>query len=234
MPKHHNERMAMNVKTKRQWTMLGSMAALSFGLATGLQAQEAEGKVKIGGAESKATVNVDKDKDRDRNLDQTDRHLDRSERKTGISKFNKASGLIGMNVHNSQGENLGEIKDLVLDLHSGKVSYAVLSVGGFLGIGDKFIAVPPSVFTMGADDKLVLNADKAKLQQAPGFAKNNWPDVENPSWGAFWGVNERGSIKGDVDVRTDKYQNRDRDRDLNRDRNLDRNRNLDRDATPKP
>jgi len=100
-----------------------------------------------------------------------------------VGKANKASGLIGMDVRNLQNEKLGEIKDLVLDLSSGKISYAVLSVGGFLGIGDKYVAVPPGAFQAGPEQNtLVLNADKAKIQNAPGFAKTSWPEVNSSTW----------------------------------------------------
>jgi hypothetical protein len=96
---------------------------------------------------------------------------------------NKASSLIGMNVRNLQNEKLGDIKDVVLDLPSGKIGYVVLSVGGFLGIGDKYIAVPPNALTI-SDDRasLLLNADKAKVENAPGFAKNDWPGLNHPDW----------------------------------------------------
>jgi len=98
-----------------------------------------------------------------------------------LTKANRASSLIGMDVRNSQGEKLGDIKDLAVDLHSGKIAYAVLSVGGFLGIGEKYVAVPPSEFQLGPEGKeLTLNADKARIQGAPGFARNNWPDLN--SW----------------------------------------------------
>jgi len=98
-----------------------------------------------------------------------------------LLKANKASGLIGMDVRNQQNEKLGDIKDLAVDLHTGKIAYAVMSVGGFLGIGERYIAVPPSEFSMTPDGKdLVLNADKARIQGAPGFAHNNWPDLN--SW----------------------------------------------------
>lgn len=98
-----------------------------------------------------------------------------------LTKANKASGLIGMDVRNQQNEKLGDIKDLAVDLHTGKIAYAVLSVGGFLGVGDRYIAVPPSEFSLSPDGKeLILNADKARVQGAPGFAKNNWPDLN--SW----------------------------------------------------
>jgi sporulation protein YlmC with PRC-barrel domain len=107
------------------------------------------------------------------------------------AKFNKASGLIGMDVRNQSGEQLGHIKDIVIDLRSEKVSYAVMSTApkALLGINEKLLAVPLNAFTVSSDEKhLVLNADKAKVEAAAGFDKNNWPAVNNPTWGAepFW------------------------------------------------
>lgn len=105
-----------------------------------------------------------------------------------VSKANKASSLVGMEVRNTQNEKLGEIKDLAIDLPSGKIAYAVLSVGGFLGIGDKYVAVPPSAFHVAPDEHtIVLDADKAKVQNAPGFAKNDWPDVKaDNTFSSYW------------------------------------------------
>jgi sporulation protein YlmC with PRC-barrel domain len=89
----------------------------------------------------------------------------------------RASKVIGKNVENTQGENLGEIKDLIVDVGNQRVHYAVLSFGGALGVGDKLFAYPISTFKTQADgDKLVLNVDKDKLKNAPGFDKDKWPD----------------------------------------------------------
>jgi sporulation protein YlmC with PRC-barrel domain len=89
----------------------------------------------------------------------------------------RASKLIGKNVENAQGENLGEIKDLIVDVGNQRVHYAVLEAGGTLGIGDKLFAYPVSAFKPQADsDKLVLNVDKDRLKNAPGFDKDKWPD----------------------------------------------------------
>jgi sporulation protein YlmC with PRC-barrel domain len=89
----------------------------------------------------------------------------------------RASKIIGKNVENAQGENLGEIKDLIVDIGGQRVHYAVLSFGGALGLGDKLFAYPISTFKTRADgDKLVLNVDKDKLKNAPGFDKDKWPD----------------------------------------------------------
>lgn len=97
----------------------------------------------------------------------------------------KASGLIGKEVKNRQGDTLGQIKDVVIDLESGTVSYVVLSTGGFLGVGDKMVAVPPGAFEiMEIQDGIVLNTDRESLRNARGLARNDWPDVRNPSWGA--------------------------------------------------
>ena len=107
------------------------------------------------------------------------------------AKYNKASGFIGMDVRNQNGEQLGHIKDLVLDLKTEKVSYAVMSTApkALLGVNEKLLAVPLNAFTISSDEKhLVLNADKAKVEAAAGFDKNNWPNINNRSWGAeaFW------------------------------------------------
>lgn len=95
-----------------------------------------------------------------------------------------ASTLIGDKVMNSQGEQLGTLKEIMLDVESGHVAYAVLDFGGFLGMGDKFFAVPWQAFSVDETNrKLVLNVDKETLQQAEGFDKNDWPDTRNPEWG---------------------------------------------------
>jgi sporulation protein YlmC with PRC-barrel domain len=89
----------------------------------------------------------------------------------------RASKIIGKNVENAQGENLGEVKDLIVDLRNQRIHYAVLGFGGALGLGDKLFAYPISSFKQGGDnDKLVLNVDKEKLKSAPGFDKDKWPD----------------------------------------------------------
>ena len=103
------------------------------------------------------------------------------------TKVNKASGIIGMDVRNQNGEHLGHIKDLVIDWKKEQVSYAVISTGAkvLLDINEKLLAVPLSALTADPDQKhLILNADKAKVAAATGFDANNWPSVSNPSWGA--------------------------------------------------
>ena len=90
----------------------------------------------------------------------------------------KASDLIGMNVHGTDGKKLGDIKDLVIDPEEGSVEYAVLEFGGFAGIGDKYFAVPWEALQLDqTNKKLSLDVHKKDLKNAPGFDKNNWPDL---------------------------------------------------------
>ncbi|MDX1524064.1 MAG: PRC-barrel domain-containing protein [Anaerolineae bacterium] len=96
-----------------------------------------------------------------------------------------ASTISGDNVKNSQGEDLGHIEDLMIDLASGRVSYAVLSFGGFLGMGNKLFAIPWQAFSLDAENKeFILNVSKEKLENAPGFDKDHWPNMADREWGS--------------------------------------------------
>jgi sporulation protein YlmC with PRC-barrel domain len=94
-----------------------------------------------------------------------------------------ATTLVNDGVVNRQGEKLGKIEDLMVDLNSGRIAYAVLSYGGFLGLGDKLFAIPWDALTVDtSNERFVLNVDKDTLKNAPGFDKNNWPDMTY-EWG---------------------------------------------------
>ena len=94
------------------------------------------------------------------------------------------SSLKGDRVVNYKGEDLGKIEEIMIDLDRGRVAYAVLSFGGFLGLGDKLFAIPWQAITVDTVKKqLILNADKALLEKAPGFDKDNWPDMADLSLG---------------------------------------------------
>ena len=96
-----------------------------------------------------------------------------------------ADTLIGNDVYNHQDEDLGDIKKIMLDVPNGKIAYAVLSFGGFLGIADKLFAVPWSTLKLDAVNKrFQLDVAKARLESAPGFDKDDWPDMADPTWQA--------------------------------------------------
>ena len=105
-----------------------------------------------------------------------------------------ADTLIGDGVVNAAEENLGDIKEIMLDMHTGQVAYAVLSFGGFLGIGEKLFAVPWSALHLDTvNERFVLNVDKARLKNAPGFDPGAWPDMSDVTWAkqihTFYGTN---------------------------------------------
>lgn len=109
----------------------------------------------------------------------------------GSSEYNRtrrvlsSSTLEGDSVRNSAGEDLGKIEEIMIDIPTGRVAYAVLSFGGFLGIGNKLFAVPWEALTVDEEaHQFILNVDRQTLENAPGFDKDNWPDMADPSWGA--------------------------------------------------
>jgi len=96
-----------------------------------------------------------------------------------------ASTLAGDSVRNSAGEDLGTVDEIMIDIPSGRVAYAVLSFGGVLGMGNKLFAVPWSALEVDEDEKcFILDVDEKTLEGAPGFDKDNWPDMADPDWGA--------------------------------------------------
>ena len=89
-----------------------------------------------------------------------------------------ATTVIGDKVVNPQGESLGKIEEVMLDVHDDRIAYAVMSFGGFLGLGDKLFAVPWAALKLDAENhQFILDESKERLQNAPGFDKNNWPDM---------------------------------------------------------
>ena len=96
-----------------------------------------------------------------------------------------ASKIIGEAVINRKNEDLGKIHELVIDAKEGRLAYAVLSFGGFMGMGNKLFALPWKAFEFATtENKLILNVDKEKLKAAPGFDKDSkWPDFADRTWG---------------------------------------------------
>lgn len=96
-----------------------------------------------------------------------------------------ASKIIGESVANREGEDLGKIHELILDARAGRVAYAVLSFGGFMGMGTKLFAMPWQAFQLSeTDEKLILNVDRKTLEGAPGFDQEAaWPDFADRKWG---------------------------------------------------
>lgn len=94
-----------------------------------------------------------------------------------------ANTLLGNGVYNQQGEDLGDIREIMIDMATGRVAYAVLSFGGVLGLGDKLFAVPWAALTLDTEAKrFMLNASKDALKDAPGFDEDHWPSMSDKTW----------------------------------------------------
>jgi sporulation protein YlmC with PRC-barrel domain len=96
-----------------------------------------------------------------------------------------ATTMVGSKIVNRTGEQLGSLKELVIDLEEGRIAYAVLSFGGFMSMGDKLFAIPWEALLLNAKDRtFILDVEKEVLQEAPGFDKDHWPD--NAQYEAGW------------------------------------------------
>lgn len=101
----------------------------------------------------------------------------------GSGNLLSSSTLSGDKVVDSIGQKLGSIEDLMIDVDQGNIAYAVLSVGGLFGMGDRLFAIPWSALRVDTKNKqLVLNVNKDQLEKAPGFDKDNWPDFADRAW----------------------------------------------------
>jgi sporulation protein YlmC with PRC-barrel domain len=97
------------------------------------------------------------------------------------------SRIIDRRVTNPESENLGKIEELVVDLESGRIVYAVLSFGGLWGLGEKLFAIPWEAFRLipgeAAIETFVLEGiTREKLENAPWFDRDSWPNMSDPEW----------------------------------------------------
>ncbi len=96
-----------------------------------------------------------------------------------------ASTIDGDHVLSAEGEQVGKLKEIMLDVQSGRIAYAVMASGGVLGIGEKLLAIPWHALTLDTTRKcFVLNVTSAQVNDAPGFDKEHWPAMADPAWAA--------------------------------------------------
>jgi sporulation protein YlmC with PRC-barrel domain len=110
--------------------------------------------------------------------------ISRDDMRDGVVRVLSARVLTGDRVRNQAGQDLGKVEEIMLDVPGGKIAYAVLSFGGILGIGDKLFAVPWSALRLDNEKhEFILEASREALEKAPGFDKNNWPDMADAAFG---------------------------------------------------
>jgi sporulation protein YlmC with PRC-barrel domain len=101
------------------------------------------------------------------------------------SKVLFTSRVLGAQVKNLAGEELGKIEELIIDPKARFIAYAILSFGGFLGLGEQLFAIPWCALTLpDGDSTFILNVEKEVFEDAPGFNQDNWPDMGDRRWGA--------------------------------------------------
>jgi sporulation protein YlmC with PRC-barrel domain len=110
---------------------------------------------------------------------------------TAVRGAVRASELLGYDVQNFEGEDLGSIQDAMISLQDGCIDYMILSFGGILGLGDSQFLIPWRALTVDPDDeRVVLNVEPEVLNDAPRFDVDNLPDFHTPDWDidarTFW------------------------------------------------
>jgi sporulation protein YlmC with PRC-barrel domain len=107
------------------------------------------------------------------------------------------TSIIGDKVSNPAGQPLGKIMDMMLNIADGRIEYVIVEFGGFLGINQKYFAVPFQALSLdGESHVFILDQSKEMLEIAPGFDKDHWPDTNSHtkpestvSYGGFMGAN---------------------------------------------
>jgi sporulation protein YlmC with PRC-barrel domain len=109
-----------------------------------------------------------------------------------------ASSIVGDSVENPEGEKLGNIENLMINVKTGQVEYAVMEFGAFLGIGGKLFAIPFTELKVIPEKRaFLLDRDKAFLERLPGFDKTHWPDTNNRYYddvNMYWRISSRAFI----------------------------------------
>lgn len=123
----------------------------------------------------------------------TERIQSDSPDKTRFPRLFRARTFLGDEVYNQREDRLGILKEFMFDLQSGKICYAVMSSGGFLGVGEKLFAIPWRALTLDAENAcFVLDIAEERLMNSPGFDKRHWPDMGDAAWvndiDTFYGI----------------------------------------------
>lgn len=100
------------------------------------------------------------------------------------SRLISSEKVTGSTVENTNGDKLGHIEEIMIDKISGRVGYAVLNYGSFLGMGGKLFALPWDTLKYDtARDAYVIGIPEEQLKNAPSFDSATWPDMGDPTWG---------------------------------------------------
>lgn len=111
---------------------------------------------------------------------------EQAEKQAEEGRLFKVEELVGAQIRNPAGEDLGEIEEMVVDANSGAIRYAVVSYGGFFDLGDELFAVPLQAMKLSRNEDgeafYVVDIDKERLETAQGFSDDNWPNFADRSF----------------------------------------------------
>jgi hypothetical protein len=100
------------------------------------------------------------------------------------SRLISTEKVSGTKVENTKGDNLGHIEEIMIDKVSGRVGYAVLNYGSFLGLGGKLFALPWDILKYDTGrDAYVIGIPVERLKNAPSFDAHSWPDMDDRDFG---------------------------------------------------
>lgn len=187
--------------------------ALGIGAFCSAGALQAADTGTSGGAATEQRSSVQHDQDRDQHqqhkADKDRTHAGHMGAKKDVL-VRRLDKISSGDVYDNKGEKVGNIKEIVVDTGRGRIGYAVLSFGGFAGIGDKNFAIPWSALHKKTEadntDKVVysMNVDENRLKNAKGFDENNWPDMADTTWArdihTTWDANPYWDDRDDTDV----------------------------------
>lgn len=119
-----------------------------------------------------------------------DAGMDDGKKAFGTKETMSSHKMIGSNVENLNGDYLGKISDVKTD-NEGRITFAILSQGGYFE-KEKLIPIPASAISSREENLLVVDISKERLNSAPGYSKNDLPDMTNRAWveetSHFYGV----------------------------------------------
>lgn len=100
-----------------------------------------------------------------------------------LNGVSKASDVIGITAKNKQDETLGKVEEIAVDVESGRIIHVILSTGGYLGISDTLMAVPPGALQHDVAGKFIyLDVNKERLKEAPLFDISKWTEYLNSKY----------------------------------------------------
>jgi sporulation protein YlmC with PRC-barrel domain len=129
---------------------------------------------------------------------------EKAEKQAKEGRLHEVDDLVDAKIRNAQGEDLGQVQEMVVDVNDGSIRYAVVSYGGFLNIGDKLFAVPLKAMTLrhneDGDSFFVVDIDQQRLENSEGFDKDNWPNLADQNFATAanrtYGIEEEARPSG--------------------------------------